>query len=126
MKENWRKKLIEFPFLSTLSLLVLVKEMECFSLSRKLYCSYCLPGKHMRIIFIFTSLVLQLVMHFVLCCCPGGGSDSCLWKSFWSEIYDGWLESLLHTMEVVCHAEHLTHILWDPSNYEDDSHSGKI
>ena len=57
MTENWRKKLLEFPFLSTLSLLVLVKEMECFSLRRKLYCSYCLPGKHMRIIFNFTSLV---------------------------------------------------------------------
>ena len=60
------KKINRIPFLSTLSLLVLVKEMECFSLSRKLYCSYCLPGKHMRIIFNFTSLVLPFGYAFCI------------------------------------------------------------
>ena len=50
--------------------------------------------------------------------CLGGGNDSCIPESFWSEIYDGRPESVLCTMAAVSYAEYVSNILRHTSNKE--------
>lgn len=55
----------------------------------------------------------------------GCSFDSFIWESLWCAIYDKWPESLLCAMEASIHAECITHILWDTSDYENYSCPGE-